>query len=63
MTKLTTLKKISTLAQHGRTFHALVDKIPNDLWRRLTAKELVGVLDLMYNQKIYGENQQYQGLK
>ena len=55
-------KKISRVGQYHFTFKTLWGKLPQELIKKSTAKNLAIIIDLMYAQKEYGHTEAWREL-
>lgn len=56
-------KSIAKIGQYHFTFETLWKKLPDELIKKSTAKNLASIVDLMYQQKEYGRNEAWQELQ
>ena len=55
-------KSIAKIGQYHFTFKTLWDKLPKELIKKSTAKNLAIIIDLMYEQKEYGHTEAWREL-
>ena len=55
-------KSISKIGQYNQTFKTIWDKLPKELIKKSTAKNLAIIIDLMYEQKEYGHTEAWREL-
>lgn len=55
-------KSIAKTGQYHFTFKTLWNKLPRELVEKLTAKNLAIIIDLMYEQKEYGNTEAWSEL-
>ena len=62
--KYVTSQKFSKLGnRYSKTFDVLFDKIPENIKKKLNSREIGELIDLLYDQKIYGETEMYYSLR
>lgn len=61
--KYSKTKSIAKIGQNHFTFKTLYDKLPKELIKKSTAKNLAIIIDLMYEQKEYGHTEAWRELK
>lgn len=55
--KYSKTKSVAKIGQHHFTFKTLWDKLPKELIKKSTAKNLAIIIDLMYERKEYGHTE------
>ena len=57
--KYSKTQKIAKMGKYPFTFKTLWMKLPKDLIKRLTSKDLAIIIDIMYQQKEYGHTEAF----